>query len=100
VRSVNCANVQRFLDHLKYLTSRYTLSANKIYNLFAEETGNSAVHDPPQIICAKGIKQVGSVPSGERRINVTMSAAVNATGNHVPPMLRFPRVHFKLANDD
>jgi hypothetical protein len=41
------------------------------------------------------MKQVGSVTSGERGINVTMIVAVNAIGNHVPPMLIFPRVHFK-----
>jgi hypothetical protein len=35
------------------------------------------------------------VTSGERGINVTMIVAVNAIGNHVPPMLIFPRVHFK-----
>jgi hypothetical protein len=28
-------------------------------------------------------------------VNVTSIVAVNATGNHVPPMLVFPRVHFK-----
>lgn len=33
--------------------------------------------------------------SGERGINVTMIAGINAVGNHVPPMLIFPRVHFK-----
>jgi hypothetical protein len=33
--------------------------------------------------------------SGERGINVTITVAVNAIGNHVPPMLIFPKVHFK-----
>jgi hypothetical protein len=41
------------------------------------------------------MKLVGSVTSGERGINVAMIVAVNAIGNHVPPMLIFPRVHFK-----
>jgi hypothetical protein len=31
----------------------------------------------------------------ERWIDVTMTIVVNATGNHVPPLLVFPRVHFK-----
>jgi hypothetical protein len=39
--------------------SRHSFTANNIYNL--EETGNSTVHVPPKIICAKGIKQVWSV---------------------------------------
>jgi hypothetical protein len=55
----------------------------------------ATVHVPPIILCAKGTKQVGSVTSGERGINVTIIAAINAIGNHVPPMLIFPRVHFK-----
>jgi hypothetical protein len=41
------------------------------------------------------MKQVGSMTSGERGINVTVIAAVNAIGNHVRPMLVFPREHFK-----
>ena len=47
-------------------------------------------------MCDKGAKQVGSVTSGERGANITMIVAVNAIGNHVPPMLVFPRVHFKM----
>jgi hypothetical protein len=35
------------------------------------------------------------VTSGVRGTNVTMIVAVNAIGNHVLPMLIFPRVHFK-----
>lgn len=33
--------------------------------------------------------------SGERGINITLIAGISAIGNHVPPMLIFPRVHFK-----
>jgi len=35
------------------------------------------------------------VTSGERGINITIIIVVNAIGNNVPPMLIFPRVHFK-----
>jgi len=73
--------------------SRHGFTANKISKL--DDTGNSAAPVSPKIICAEGIKQVGSVTSGERGINVTMIVAVNAVGNFVPPMLIFPRVHFK-----
>jgi hypothetical protein len=73
--------------------SRQKFSGNKICNL--DETCNSTVLVPPKIICAKGMKQVGSVTSGERGINVTVTVPVNAIGNHVPPMFIFPRVHFK-----
>jgi hypothetical protein len=73
--------------------SRHSFTANKISNL--DGTGNSTLHVSPEIICAKVIKQVGSVMSGERGINVTMIVAVNAFGNLVPPMLIFLRAHFK-----
>ena len=36
-----------------------------------------------------------SVTSGERGINDTMIVAVNAVGNHVPPVLIFAELHFK-----
>ena len=33
--------------------------------------------------------------SGERGQNVTLIAAISATGNHIPPMIIYPRVNFK-----
>jgi hypothetical protein len=50
---------------------------------------------PPKILAPGGIKQLGSMTSGERGQSITMIAAINAAGNHLPPMLIFPRVHFK-----
>jgi len=41
-------------------------------------------------MCAKGIKQVGSV------WNVTMIVDINAIGSHIRPVLIFPRVNFKI----
>ncbi|XP_072395389.1 uncharacterized protein [Diabrotica undecimpunctata] len=73
--------------------SGYKISPANIYNL--DETGNSSVHAPPKIIALEGVKQLGSMTSGERGMNVTLIFAVNAIGNHVPPMLIFPRVFFK-----
>ncbi|XP_072380551.1 uncharacterized protein [Diabrotica undecimpunctata] len=73
--------------------SRYKFSPANIYNL--DETGNSSFHAPPKLIALKGVKQLGSMTYGERGINVTLIAAVNAIGNHVPPMLIFLRVFFK-----
>lgn len=60
-----------------------------------DETGNSTVHVSPKVLRPKGEKQIGCVISGERGVNITMIAAINAIGNHVPPMLIFPRVNFK-----
>ncbi|WP_341658275.1 helix-turn-helix domain-containing protein [Blattabacterium cuenoti] len=92
--SFNKENVGLFFRKLKDVLSRYKFNPSKIYNL--DEAGNSTVHAPPKIMCDKGAKQVGSVTSGERGANITMIVAVNAIGNHVPPMLVFPRVHFKM----
>lgn len=91
--SFNRSNVMSFFNNLKDCLSRYKFDPSRIYNL--DETGNSTVHVPPKVIAAKGEKQIGSMTSGERGINVTMIAAISAIGNHVPPMLIFPRVHFK-----
>ena len=73
--------------------SNHNFTVNEIYNL--DEIDISSIHVPPKIICAKGIKQVGRVTSGERGMTVAMIVAVNAIGNHVSPMLMSPRVHFK-----
>jgi transposase-like protein len=91
--SFNKENIKSFFDNLQLVMERHKFQANDIYNL--DETGNSTVHEPPKILCTKGTKQVGSVTSGERGLNVTMIACINAIGNSIPPMLIFPRVNFK-----
>ncbi|XP_074035220.1 uncharacterized protein [Leptinotarsa decemlineata] len=91
--SFNKKNVSEFFDKLRKCQEKYKFSASNIYNV--DETGNTTVHIPPRIVAAKGVKQVGSMTSGERGVNITMIAGINAVGNHVPPMLIFPRVHFK-----
>jgi hypothetical protein len=65
--------------------SRHNFTANKICSL--DETGNTTFYVPPNIICAKRIKKVGSVTSCEKWKKVTKIFAVNALGNHVPPVL-------------
>ena len=72
---------------------RYTFQPNRIYNV--DETGLTTVQKPPKVIAVKGEKQVGQIVSGERGTLVTMCGAVNALGNSVPPMLIFPRVHYR-----
>ena len=91
--SFNRENVKKFFDNLNLVMERHKFTADKIYNL--DGTGNSTVHTPPKILCAKGTKQVGSVTSGERGLNITMLTCINAIGNSVPPMIIFPRVNFK-----
>ncbi|XP_072377740.1 uncharacterized protein [Diabrotica undecimpunctata] len=72
---------------------RYTFSPDIIYNL--DETGLTTVHTPVRVIATKGVKQVGSITSAERGINVTLICCINAIGNCVPPLFVFPRVFFK-----
>jgi hypothetical protein len=66
---------------------------HRIYNV--DETGLSTVRVPPKIVAPKGTKQLGSMTSGERGQNVTLIAAINAVGNHLPPMLIVFRVYYK-----
>ena len=57
--------------------------------------GCKTVQKPNKVIAAKGTKQVGALVSAERGTLVTLCCAVNALGNSVPPMMIFPRVHFR-----
>jgi len=87
--SFNKFNVSAFFNNLINCLSRSHFTPDRIYNL--DETGNSTVHVPPKIIATKGTKQVGCMTSGERGLNVTMICAINAAGNHIPPLIIFPR---------
>lgn len=89
----NKANVSSFFENYKKLLSRANFTPEKIWN--CDETGVTTVHVPPKIIGPRGIKQIGQMTSGERGQNVTIIAAINALGNHIPPMMIFPRVNFK-----
>lgn len=70
------------------------LELSNIWN-YCDETGITTVQVPPKILAPKGKKQIGGMTSGERRINVTMIAAVSASGNSVPPLFVSPHVNFK-----
>lgn len=91
--SFNKANVTSFFNNYKLVLSRNEFPPHKIWN--CDESGFPTVHVPPKIIGPKGIKQLGQMTSGERGQNVTCIAAISASGNHIPPMLIFPRVNFK-----
>lgn len=93
--SFNKHNVTVFFTKLKKVMEHNQFDASSIYKM--DETSNSTVHIPGKVIAVKGEKQVGSATSGERGVNVTMIACVNAMGNSIPPMFIFPRVNFKEA---
>jgi hypothetical protein len=92
--SFNKLNVQQLLNNVKAVHEKLgPFPPHRIYNV--DETGLSTVHVPPKILASKGIEQLGSMISGERGQNVTLISAINVVGNHLPPMLIFPRVHYK-----
>jgi hypothetical protein len=87
-------NVQQFFNNVKAIREKHgPFLPHRKYNV--DETGLSTVHVPPKILAPRGIKQLGCMTSGERGQNVTLIAAINAAGNHLIPMLLFPRVHYK-----
>lgn len=93
--SFNSTTVNEFFDNLARVYTKFPEGPvpQNIYNL--DETALTTVHNPPNIIGQKGLKQIGQVTSGERGVLVTACCFINAMGNSVPPYLIFPRVHFK-----
>ena len=75
---------------------RDNLGPEQIWNV--DETGISTVQKPRNVVAAKGVKQIGSVTSGERGSLVTMCAVVSATGNSVSPVCIFPRQTLKTTS--
>lgn len=93
--SFNQHNVNKFFDNLYNVMRRNERFSDgtRIYNL--DETSTVTVQKSAKVISAKGVKQVNKVTSGEKGVLVTTCVIVNATGNHLPPAMVFPRVHFK-----
>lgn len=92
--SFNKSNVDSFFDNIEDVHKRFgPILPHRVWNL--DETGLSTVQNPPCIVAPKGAKQVGSCTSAERGNLVTIIVAVNAIGNHIPPLFIFPRVFFK-----
>lgn len=92
--SFNKFNVNKFFDNMEDAHKRLgPFPPERIWNL--DETGLTTVQNPKKIISPKGVKQIGKATSAERGQLVTLIACINAIGNHIPPMLIFPRVHFK-----
>lgn len=91
--SFNRTNVEQFFTKYKEILQRYHLTASRIWNV--DETGVTTVQKPKKMIVAqRGSKQVGAVTSAERGVLVTVAAAANALGNHIPCMFVFPRIRY------
>ena len=90
--SFNQENVKNFFNIYTDILQRHHFDPSRIYNV--DETRVSTVQVCPKVFAKRGVKQVGAMTSGERGINVTMIAAVNAIGKSIPPMFIFPRVKY------
>lgn len=93
--SFNRHNVALFFNNLKTILNRYPhlCDGTRIYNL--DETGVSTVQTPKRILAPKGVKQLNKATSAERGNLVTVCCIIQASGSAIPPVIVFPRVHFK-----
>ncbi|XP_063226437.1 tigger transposable element-derived protein 6-like [Bacillus rossius redtenbacheri] len=93
--SFNKHNVGLFFDKLETVLKRSDHFSNGLRIFNFDETGCSTGQKPTKIIAGKGVKQVAKVTSGEKGSLVTSCYIVNAAGNTLPPVIIFPRMHFK-----
>ncbi|KAG1714540.1 hypothetical protein GQR58_001134 [Nymphon striatum] len=91
--SFNRHNVTLFFNNYDAVLEKDEFTPDKIWNL--DESGCTTVQRQARIIAETGCKQVGAIVSAERGTLVTICCAVGATGNTIPPMFVFPRVHFR-----
>lgn len=91
--SFNRTNVDSFFEKLAEAMDKNKFMASNIWNV--DETGVSTVCKPCKIVAAKGKRNIGSMTSGERGTNVTLTVAVSASGISIPPMFIFPRKKYQ-----
>ncbi|KAI5708742.1 hypothetical protein M8J76_002311 [Diaphorina citri] len=93
--SFNLHNVTSFYDTLENLYDQFPQFADgtRVFNL--DETGMLTVTKSPKIIAEKGVRQCAKAASGEKGTLVTVCCIVSASGNTVPPVMVFPRVHLQ-----
>ncbi|XP_074038475.1 uncharacterized protein [Leptinotarsa decemlineata] len=91
--SFNKTNVEAFYDNLQTVLDRHTYEPQDIYNV--DETGVTTVQKPDKVVARRGIRQVGALTSAERGTLVTVTFAVNALGNTMPPFFIFLRVRYQ-----
>ena len=78
---------------MESVLDQYYFQPYNIYNV--DETGVTTIQKPYRIIAEKGLKQVGAITSGEKGKLVTVTVAVNASGNMIPPFFVFSRARFQ-----
>ncbi|KAI5698319.1 hypothetical protein M8J76_003005 [Diaphorina citri] len=90
--SFNFNNVELFYDDLKKILERYPAFKDGSRNFNLDESGTTTVPDCFKVVAAKGSTKVNSMTSGERGTLVTTCCVI---GNFLPPVMVFPRTHFK-----
>lgn len=88
--SFNKTAVYEFYGNLEDLLKRYNFTAGRIVNF--NETGIV-----PKVLAKKIQQQVRQIVSAKRGELVTFGS-ITATGNTIPPIFVFPRVHYKKAS--
>lgn len=93
--SFNRHNVGIFFDNLETVMSRQAVFGNgtRVFNL--DETNTMTVQKSAKVLAARGQRQVSKVTSAERGTLTTTCYIISALGNALPPVIIFPRVHFK-----
>ncbi|XP_046972441.1 uncharacterized protein LOC124539186 [Vanessa cardui] len=89
----NKTSVSEFYTNLKTVLERHPLTADRIFNF--DESGVSTVLATPKVLAPKCQKQVGQIVSAERGELVTFGGIISASGNTIPPLFVFPRVHYR-----
>lgn len=72
---------------------KHKFPIDRIINV--DESGITTVLPSPKVVAPTGVKQIGQCVSGERGELVTFCGIVTASGNALPPVYVYPRVHFK-----
>ncbi|KAL0829616.1 hypothetical protein ABMA28_003122 [Loxostege sticticalis] len=87
--------VKKFFCNLKEVMQRHPSFGNgcRVYNL--DETATTTIQKPQKVIAPKGRHNIGKITSGEKGTLVTTFAIVCAAGHALPPVLVFPRKHYK-----
>lgn len=93
--SFNQHNVSIFFDNLRNVLDRNEVfgDGTRIFNL--DETATTTVQKPSKVVAQLGVRQVSKVTSAEKGTLVTTCCIISGSGNALPPVMVFPRVHAK-----
>lgn len=93
--SFNRHNMGVFFDNLEDVMERQPSfgDGTRVFNL--DETSTMTVQKSGKVLAVRGQKQVRKVTSAEKGTLVTTCYVINALGHALPPLMIFPRVHFK-----